>query len=123
MPKLVYIAHPLSGDVAKNVQAILNILKEVHTEEVIPLAHYLVSLKYLDDGVQKERALGIAHNKEFFTRNIIDELWLCGPRISPGMQEEVKLCLKRGIPIKCHNKELQPELYALLAHNATEKVI
>ena len=87
MPKLVYIAHPVAGDVKANVEDILRICKEMHTQEIVPFAPYLVALHYLDDHVEEERALGIAANRECFHRRVMDEVWLTGSRISRGMQE------------------------------------
>ena len=115
MPKTVYIAHQLSGNVQENVQVVLRILKEVHNEQIVPVAPYLVSVQYLNDGLPEERLLGIASNKEFFVRKVVDELWLCGPKISEGMKQEIKLSMQHGIPVKCHNPALQEELNKFLS--------
>ena len=110
MPKLVYIAHPIAGNVEENVRDILKICKEIHTPDIIPIAPYLIAIQYLKDRLTEERELGIVANIEFFRRKLMDEIWLCGPRISAGMREEIKLGLAHKIPIKCHNTELQTDL-------------
>ncbi len=110
MVKLIYIAHQIAGDINGNVKAVSQICKEIHTDNVIPIAPYLVAVQYLNDHVEEERALGISTNKEHFRRKVMDEVWLCGPRISKGMEEEIKLGLKYEIPIKCYNPELQSKL-------------
>ncbi len=110
MPKIVFIAHPIGGNVKANVKEVLKLCKELHTKDVIPLAPYLQALQYLDDAIPEERELGIAISRECFKRKIMDEVWLCGPTISKGMKEEIKLAKKYNIPIKFHNKELEKEL-------------
>lgn len=110
MPKVVFIAHPIRGDIKANIESVLDILRKNHTKETLPFAPYITALQYLDDNVSEQRDLGIAVNKEFFTRKAIDELWLCGEYISSGMKEEVAWSLENGIPVKCYNKDLENEL-------------
>jgi len=114
MPKLVYLSHPISGNVDKNVRAILGICKKIHTKNVIPFAPYLVAVQYLNDKISRERKLGIQSGFTCFSRRAMDELWLCGDRISKGMKEEIKLALKYKIPIKCYNQKLKGELEKIL---------
>lgn len=97
--KTVFIAHPVSGDIQGNVRRVLDICKKVHSENIIPVAPYLVSLQYLNDGAAEDRELGIAANLEAFHRGYIDELWLFGERVSAGMEQEVRLALELGIPV------------------------
>ncbi len=113
MTKRVFIAHPIAGNVQENCKAVVEICRAVHTSEILPFAPYLASLQYLDDTVKDERELGICLNKDVLS--IVDELWLCGPRISLGMQQEIRYALELGIPIKCYNLGLQSELEKLLA--------
>jgi len=72
--KVVFIAHPVAGDIENNVKKILVICELVHKSDAIPVAPYLVSLQYLDDTVVEDRALGIEANLECFHRRYIDEL-------------------------------------------------
>ena len=109
MSKLVLIAHPVAGNVKSNIEKILALCKEIHTIEIIPYVPYIAALHYLDDAIPEERALGMAVTKECFRRRSFDELWLCGPRISSGMKEEIRLSLKYGVFVKCHNPALLPE--------------
>lgn len=117
-PKLVYIAHPINADtqaeIQENMDRVLEICESVHTEDVIPSPPYLVALEYLDDNDPDERCLGMQANREYFRRGVFDEIWLCGPRISPGMKQEIKLAQEKGINIRCYNKELEPELTEIL---------
>ena len=108
MPKIVYIAHPVSGDVEENMKKILEICSKIHREnaDIIPFAPYLVACQYLRDHVIEERELGIQANIELFKRNVIDEVWLFGPKISAGMKAEIELAKKLNIPIISKNPDL-----------------
>ncbi len=97
--KTVFIAHPISGDVKGNMKKVLNICKQVHTQEIIPYAPYLAALQYLNDEVVEDRSLGIEANLECLHRKFIDELWLFGNKISEGMEQEILLAKKLEIPI------------------------
>jgi hypothetical protein len=103
-PKTVYIAHPISGDVERNCKKVLDICKEIHSKETVPVVPYLVSLKYLDDSIETDRERGISVNLEYFRRGFIDELWLYGDTISPGMEKEISLAKELGIPTVCKTK-------------------
>lgn len=97
--KIVYIAHPISGDINGNVLKVLSLCKKYHTAKILPFAPYIVSLQYLDDTKKEDRERGIQANIEFFNRKIIDELWVCGDRVSDGMKKEIELAEKLKIPV------------------------
>ncbi len=99
IPKTVFIAHPVNGDVKSNVKKVLKICKEAHSASIIPVAPYLGTLQYLDDADAESRQLGIQANMECFHRKYIDELWLYGDYISPGMWQEIQRAMTLGIPI------------------------
>ena len=99
MAKTVFIAHPIGGDVKGNAAKVLKICQEVHTKDVIPVAPYLVSIQYLNDEVRADRELGMEANHECFRRGYVDELWLFGDRISAGMEGEIRLARRMGIPV------------------------
>jgi hypothetical protein len=103
---IVYVAHPIGGDVENNAKCVLSLLKALHSGTCTPIAPYLVCLQYLDDANPADRAKGIAANALYFQRKVLDLLLLCGPKISTGMTGEVKLALQHNIPIKCHNPAL-----------------
>ena len=121
--RIGYVAHPVSGDVMGNICAILGILGDIqlNREEkeewkgLIPIAPYIPSLLYRDDNDPEQRELGIEENNYYFRRRFIDELILAGPRISDGMEEEIKLAVEYEIPVSCYNPNLQDELDTILA--------
>lgn len=99
---IVYIAHPIKGDVDVNLQKIVKIARRINLKEknTMPLAPYFLDLHALDDSVQEERLRGIKNGTEFLTRFKIDEMRLYGGRISDGMFHEVILAHRRGIPVR-----------------------
>lgn len=99
--KIVYIAHPVGGDVENNIKLVLSIVRQLSIEnEVIPFAPYIVDVQSLDDSKPEQRAIGFEHNKQLFHSGIIDYVWLYGGRISSGMQTEIEWANSLGIPVK-----------------------
>lgn len=99
--KIVYIAHPISGDIAGNLEKIRQIVRQINLQysDVVPFAPYWVDCHALDDNDPEERQRGITNDQEFFLRKVIDEVWLFGDRISGGMQTEIELANALGIPV------------------------
>lgn len=94
--KVVYIAHPIGGDIDKNIEKVLKIYRELSLAgEVVPFVPYLASLRALDDSVSKERAVGMAHNDVLFARKLFDELWVYG--MSPGVEHEIRMAEENDI--------------------------
>lgn len=121
--KIVYIAHPVGGNVKENIKKILQICHRVHTnkKEVIPFAPYIVALYYLNDEILEERKLGMLANQEHFKRKTMDEVWLCGDKVSDGMKAEIKLAIKYKIPIKIHNPKLKKDFELIKNKCKTQK--
>lgn len=100
MKKIIYLAHPIGGDVEGNIKRVLAIVRQLSIEnEVIPFAPYIVDVQALDDSNPIERGIGFAHNMAMFERGIIDEVWLYGGRISNGMATEIKWAEYFGIKV------------------------
>lgn len=99
MMKIVYIAHPISGDIKGNLEKVRQIVREINItrNDVVPFAPYWIDCHALDDTIPSERERGIANDTEFFRRRIIDEVWLYGDRISNGMMHEIENAIKYGI--------------------------
>ena len=110
MAKIVFISHPVRGDIKKNVESAIQIMKAVHTKDILPLAPYLESMYYLDPGNSEDNDKGMEVDFEILRKRFVDELWLCGPRISEGMRTEIQICLEKGIPVVCYNPELTEDL-------------
>lgn len=97
--KIVYIAHPIGGDIEANVKSILNIVKELNMSglPIVPFAPYIVDVLALDDNIPEQRARGFENNKQLF--DFVDEVWLYGGRISSGMHTEIDWANELGIPV------------------------
>lgn len=114
--KVVYIAHPIQGDVSNNLNSISRIIRHLNLSDpnIVPLAAYYADVVALDDSIPAERDRGIQNNIALFERGVIDEVWLYGNRISHGMQAEILLALKFKLPVVASNEVLQYELESLL---------
>jgi hypothetical protein len=96
---IVYICHPISGDVEANLCKIKKIYADILMEgNVIPFAPYLGGLSFLNDAEPKHREMGIELNKAFFRRKAFDVLWIYGD-ISKGMAQEIMWCEQYEIEV------------------------
>ena len=95
---VVYIAHPVSGDVETNLAAAARWVRwaAVHMG-VAPVAPYIEMCAAMDDSDPEERAIGMRADHAILAK--CDEVWLCGDRISEGMIGERDLANDLGIPV------------------------
>jgi hypothetical protein len=91
--KIVYICHPIAGEVMKKTHKILEIIKEINLTmaDVVPFAPYMADVLTMDDDIPLERDRGLQNCIEILKSGIVDELWIYGPRISGGMKAEIGL--------------------------------
>ena len=113
--KIAYIAHPISGDIAKNLKKIEAIGREINLNEpdVVPFAPYYFDCNTLNDDIESERERGIKNDIALFKKGFIDELRLYGDRISKGMLHEIKLCQELSIKIVPMTDETYNKYYKL----------
>lgn len=106
--KIIYIAHPISGDIEGNLYKIRKIVREIclTNADVVPFVPYYVDIVSLDDNNPIERQRGIENDKEIFQRGIIDEVWIYGDKISNGMKAEIQLAYSLNIPVIFKSEEL-----------------
>ncbi|KAF0199015.1 MAG: hypothetical protein FD170_3943 [Bacteroidetes bacterium] len=109
--KVVYIAHPIAGDVAGNLIRIQEIGRNINLSEinVVPFANYYFDCFCLDDNDPIERYRGIKNDTALLKKGFIDEMRLYGDRISNGMANEIELALKLGIKVRPMTKETADE--------------
>lgn len=100
MKKVVYIAHPISGDVRGNMEKVAKIIRDIAMNDrmTIPFAPYFSMLAAFDDIIPEERERGMVNNLEFFSKGFIDELWIYGEP-TKGMQMEIAMANEFNIPI------------------------
>ncbi len=98
MNRLIYIASPLSGDVEQNLDFARQACRYAIAQGATPFAPHLLYTQMLDDSDPAQRQLGIDMGNQML--ELCKELWLCGDRISPGMEGERKLAGELGIPVR-----------------------
>lgn len=96
--KLVYIASPYAGDIEGNTQFAVACCRDAIRQGYTPIAPHLLYPQMLDDEVPEERMLAL-----MLGRNLLaacDEVWVCGERISSGMEGEIEHARSLDIPIR-----------------------
>jgi len=98
--KLVYIAHPIGGDVKGNLEEIKRLYAAIISEcpDVIPFAPYWITCHALVDDYPDHRKIGMEQNKYFFENKIIDEVWVYGG-VSEGVKQEIEWASENGIKV------------------------
>lgn len=100
--KVCYIAHQIGGDVEANLADLRRIIRKINLtagDWVMPFAPYYADVVSLDDSNPVERARGIRNGLAILESGIVQEVWLTGPRVSPGMQAEADTARRLGIPV------------------------
>ena len=106
--KIIYIAHPISGDIAGNLEKIRLIVRKINLcyNDVVPMAPYWLDCHALDDKIPEERERGIKNDIAVLESGLIQEVWLYGNRISTGMQHEIDLAVRLGIRVVAKSEEI-----------------
>lgn len=110
MPKMVFIAHPISDDPEENTRKVLEICRRIHTPDVIPLFPSLAWRMYLSAIDAGDKALAKMAIEEYFSRGVVDELWFYGDKLSNGMLRELELADQYGVQVVAKT----PKVYELL---------
>ena len=111
--RIIYIAHPIGGDVENNLASLRRIIRSINANEphTVPFCPYYADVVSLNDNDPAQRARGLRNDMTILSRvGMVDELRLYGETISSGMRMEIEQAYYMGIPIVCSN----PELYNLL---------
>lgn len=95
--KLVYICSPYAGDIERNSELARRYCRAAVNRGVIPYAPHLLLPQWMDDGDPAQRKLATQMGLEMVGR--VDELWICGDKISAGMRAEIAYAEKHGIPV------------------------
>lgn len=98
MPKIVFIAHPMSGDIPGNFKKVVDICRRIHSARIIPVFPSALTRQYLTPD-PKDRKLAKVNILTYFNRGFIDELWLFGDHISEGMWREIETARKYGVKV------------------------
>lgn len=101
--KLVYIAHPLAGDVQENLELAGKWVRWASRQPgIVPIAPYFQSVVAFSESNPEEREEGFQHGLKVL--QYCQELWICGETISRGMQRELYSAQGWRIPVIYHEE-------------------
>lgn len=96
--KPIYIASPYAGEVERNVSFAIRCCRYAIQQGETPIVPHLLYPQILDDRDPAERRIGLALGHRLLES--CGEMWVCGARISHGMEGEISLAKKLGLPIR-----------------------
>jgi hypothetical protein len=116
--RIVYISHPISGNVKENIQSLLKIQRKINLDpkyvEIVAFSPYLSDVLCLNDEISAHREKWQQNGLYMLSkRAFINELWLFGNSISTFMQKEVYQSFATGIPVVAQSAILKPCLNTL----------
>lgn len=96
---IAYIAHPVGGDVEKNLADLRRIIRRINLEyvDIVPYCPYYADVVSLNDSDPIERQRGIMNGMH--TLRLANQLWLTGDHISDGMRTEIDEATALGIEV------------------------
>jgi hypothetical protein len=98
-PKIVYVAHAIGGDVEANLTDLRRIVLSMNMlPGIVPFVPYYADVVSIGESPAM-RQRGIENDTAVLKSGIVDELWLTGERLSPGMAAEMELARQLGIPV------------------------
>ncbi len=100
--KKVYICSPYRGDIPQNTENACRYCRYALLKGYLPVAPHLYFTRFLDDGIEAERRMGMFMGTELLKE--CAELWVFGIP-SEGMKEEIKLAQRIGIPVRCFEED------------------
>lgn len=99
--KKIFVCSPLQGEDLKNTRIAVELSRRIFKKGYLPIVpHFYTDIiaPHLRDNIQGQRRKLLAVSKSMLKG--CDEIWVYGPRISRGMQEEINLAKKLKIKIK-----------------------
>lgn len=96
--RLVYIASPYAGNIKVNEDFARKACRYAMEQSCTPMAVHLLYPQILKDEIPAEREVGIRMGLRVL--EACDELWLCGDRMSAGMQAELEAAEQLGIHVR-----------------------
>jgi len=95
--KVVFIAHAYRGDPEANLRDVERYIRYAVEQGQHPCCSWYAMVHAFDDSDDTIRARGIATNFEIMSR--CDELWVCGARITQGVEAEIDRAFSLRLPI------------------------
>lgn len=99
--KIVYICHPIGGDVQHNLRKIAEIIRGINltNAHTVPFAPYFADCVALNDNDPDHRERGIKNGQAILKKGMVDALWVYGHKLSTGMKDEIEMALELDIPV------------------------
>ena len=99
MKKKIYICSPCRGDYEKNIDNAATYSGICFRMGYIPVTPHIYFTRFMDDTNSKERSMAMKAGKQLLLE--CSEVWVFGlDHPSEGMQEEIALAIRHGIPIR-----------------------
>lgn len=99
MKKKIYICSPCRGDYEKNIDNAATYSGICFRMGYIPVTPHIYFTRFMDDTNSKERSMAMEAGKQLLLE--CSEVWVFGlDHPSEGMQEEIALAIRHGIPIR-----------------------
>ncbi len=102
---MVYICSPLSGDMPGNQRRARRYSRFALEQGCMPMAPHLLFPQFMNDRDPDERKLAMSFCRRLLGR--CRQVWVFGPAVSAGMEEELRCARSRGIPVRWFNEECE----------------
>lgn len=89
---MVYICSPYSGDIERNTEMARKYSRYAVDQGMIPIAPHLLLPHYMSED---ERDLALFMDIAILSK--CSELWVCGDRITKGMENEISYARSKGM--------------------------
>lgn len=101
---IAYIAHPISGDVEKNLADLKRIVFVISAKysDIVPFIPYFVFASIPNFNNE----LALKYCLAFLQAGCADEFWLTGSKLSEGMSQELLLAAGKGLKIRNYLNKL-----------------
>ena len=100
---IVYICSPYAGDIDVNTENARRYCRMAVNSGYIPIAPHLLFPQFMNDDIPRERELAMFFGNVLMSK--CAEVWVCGDKISSGMEEEIRRAERKNYKIRYFNKE------------------
>lgn len=96
--KIVYLCHPIAGDIQANLADLRRIIRSININfpDVVPFCPYYADVVSMDDNIPNARERGLRNCET--TVLLAHEVWMTGDKITSGMEREAAAATRAGIP-------------------------
>lgn len=103
---MVYICSPYAGDIEGNVRNARRYSRFAVKQGYLPITPHLLYPQFLDDGLQRERDLGMFFGIVLMSK--CTEVWVFGEKISNGMKIEIDRAKHKGYKVRYFSGDCIP---------------